>query len=148
MSNKMMKVKSIAVLFITCISLTVAAKDKSYGNATVSEITSIYDGDTFRANIKGYPAIVGKHMSIRINGIDTPELRGKCDKEKQRARKAKQFTVEHLRNAKNITLKNIKRGKYFRLIADVYVDGISLGELLLNNKHAVKYADKTQKKWC
>lgn len=143
-----MKVKFIAILFLTCFSITVSAKDKNYGNATVSEITSIYDGDTFRANIKGYPAIVGKHMAIRINGIDTPELRGKCDKEKQLARKAKQFTVEHLRNAKNITLKNIKRGKYFRLIADVYVDGVSLGELLLNNKHAVKYAGKTKKKWC
>jgi endonuclease YncB( thermonuclease family) len=47
---------------------------------------------------------------------------GKCDKEKQLARKAKQFPVEHLRTAKSITLKNIKRGKYFRLIADVYFD--------------------------
>ena len=26
-------------------------------------------------------AIVGEHTSIRINGIDTPEIRGKCDKE-------------------------------------------------------------------
>ena len=103
------------------------AKEKNYGDVAVLEITSIYDGDTFRANLKGYPAIIGEHMSIRINGIDTPELRGKCDKEKQLARKAKQFTVERLRGATTITLKNIKRGKYFRLIADVYVDGISLG---------------------
>ena len=148
MSINIMKVKFIAVLFITCISITVSAKDKSYGNATVSEITSIYDGDTFRANIKGYPAIVGEHMSIRINGIDTPELRGQCDKEKQLARKAKQFTVEHLRAAKNITLKNIKRGKYFRLIADVYIDGANLGEQLIKHGHAVRYDGGTKKYWC
>jgi micrococcal nuclease len=87
-------------------------------------------------------------MSIRINGIDTPELRGKCAKDKQLARKAKQFTVEHLRAAKSITLKNIKRGKYFRLIADVYIDGISLGDLLIRHEHAVKYIGKTKKQWC
>ena len=148
MSINIMKVKFIAVMFIVSISISATAKDKNYGNATVSEITSIYDGDTFRANIKGYPAIVGEHMSIRINGIDTPELRGKCDKEKQLARLAKQFTVEHLRSAKSISLKNVKRGKYFRLIADVYIDGVSLGELLIKNKHAVKYIGKTKVDWC
>jgi micrococcal nuclease len=108
-------------------------------------VISIYDGDSFRANIKDYPPIVGEHMAIRINGIDTPELRGKCEKEKQLARKAKQFTVKHLRAAKSITLKNIKRGKYFRLIADVYIDGSSLGDLLLQHEHAVKYRGKIQR---
>jgi micrococcal nuclease len=138
------------ILMLTTISLTfdVSAKNKNYGNAKVLDVTSIYDGDTFRANIKGFPAVIGEHMSIRINGIDTPELRGKCETEKQLARKAKQFTVEHLRAAKNITLKNIKRGKYFRLIADVYVDGISLGELLIKYKHAVIYQGKAKKTWC
>jgi micrococcal nuclease len=87
-------------------------------------------------------------MSIRINGIDTPELRGKCDKEKQLARLANQFTVEHLRAAKSITLKNIKRGKYFRLIADVYIDGANLGEQLIKQGHAVKYQGKTKSTWC
>jgi micrococcal nuclease len=143
-----MRVIFIAIMFIVSISISAIAKDKNYGNATVSEITSIYDGDTFRANIKGYPAIVGHHMSIRINGIDTPELRGKCDKEKQLARLAKQFTVKHLRTAKSISLKNVKRGKYFRLIADVYVDGVSLGELLIKNKHAIKYDGGTKVTWC
>ena len=87
-------------------------------------------------------------MSIRINGIDTPELRGKCDKEKQLARLAKQFTVERLRAAKSIVLKNIKRGKYFRLIADVYLDGVNLGGLLIKSKHAVRYKGKTKQTWC
>jgi micrococcal nuclease len=130
--------KSIAFLIAISLSLTfvATAKDKSYGNVTIIEVTSIYDGDTFRANLKGYPAIIGEHMYIRINGIDTPELRGKCDKEKQLARLAKQFTVEHLRAAKSIILKNIKRGKYFRLIADVYIDGVSLGDQLVEQGHA------------
>lgn len=60
-----------------------ALKNIKFENAVVEEVTSIYDGDTFRANIKGYPRIVGYKMSIRIFGIDTPEMRAKCSKEKE-----------------------------------------------------------------
>ena len=41
--------------------------------------------------------IVGEHISVRVLGIDTPELRGKCQTEKEQARKAKQFTASKLR---------------------------------------------------
>jgi micrococcal nuclease len=140
-----MKLIIYTVLLRVTVPFTLNAKGKSYGDVKVLEVTSIYDSDTFRANLKGYPAIVGEHMPIRINGIDTPELRGKCEKEKQLARKVKQFTVENLRAAKSITLKNIKRGMYFRLIADIYIDGISLGELLIKYKHAVIYKGKGKK---
>jgi len=88
-------------------------------------------------------------MSIRVNGIDTPEIRGKCDLEKVLARKAKQQTVFMLRGAKKIELKNIKRGKYFRLVADVYVDDVSLAKILLDSKLAVSYDGGTKvKDWC
>jgi endonuclease YncB( thermonuclease family) len=124
-------------------------KDIQYSNAIVKEVTSIYDGDTFRANIKGYPPIVGHRMAIRVKGIDTPEIRGKCKIEKVLARKAKQQTVLMLRGAKFIELKNISRGKYFRLVADVYVDNVSLAEILINSKLAVKYdGGRKTKDWC
>jgi endonuclease YncB( thermonuclease family) len=139
-----MKFNCLIITILLFTSSHAYAKDKSFGDATVLEITSIYDGDTFRANIKGFPPVIGEHMPIRINGIDTPELRGKCEKEKQLARLAKQFTVERLRAAKSVVLKNIKRGKYFRLIADVYLDGVSLGEQLIKQGHAVKYIGKAK----
>ena len=99
------------LIFILYLICPATERDKIYGNVIVSEITSIYDGDTFRANIKGYPPIIGEKISIRINGIDTPEMRGKSEKEKELARKAKQFTVDKLRNAKTIELRNIKRAQ-------------------------------------
>lgn len=143
----MMK-KILFLLPLIALSDFSQAKKTHYGSATVAEITSIYDGDTFRANIEGFPTIVGEHMSIRVNGIDTPELRGKCEYEKQQARKAKQFTVQQLRGAKKITLKNIQRGKYFRLIADVYVDDVNLAQQLIRYELAVEYHGKTKKNWC
>jgi len=126
----------------------VGINDKTYGSALVESVTSIYDGDTFRVNIKGWPSIVGEHIPIRIMGIDTPELRGKCQAEKSLARQAKQHTVAMLREARKIELRDVKRGKYFRLLATVYVDGKSLGDSLFQKGLAAAYDGGAKKNWC
>jgi len=140
----------IFYLLLTLLVVTHAQslKDIKFDDMSVEKVTSIYDGDTFRANIKGYPKIIGYRIPIRVNGIDTPELRAKCTKEKQLARFAKQITVNLLRNANKIELKNVKRGKYFRIIADVYVDGKLLSDKLLEKGVAVKYSGGTKIDWC
>jgi len=99
----------LAILLIFAMPVMTLA-DITYDSVSIAEVTSIYDGDTFRANIPDYPPIIGQHMGIRINGVDTPEIRGKCEQEKVLARKAKQYTVTKLRSAKTIELRNMKRG--------------------------------------
>ncbi len=139
-------------LLLLVLQLTLCAEsisNKRYGSAVVSEVTSIYDGDTFRVNLKGYPEIIGNRIGIRINGIDTPEMRAQCQKEKRLARRAKQFVVTQLRSAKKIELRNMKRGKYFRIVADVYVDGKDLGTMLIDSALAVSYdGGHKAKDWC
>ena len=142
-----MKYLFLSLLITT--SLTVQAKPKNYGSAVVSEVRSIYDGDTFRATIEGWPPIIGEAVGIRVNGVDTPEMRTKCDQEKLLARKAKKHAVAVLREGKLITLENMHRGKYFRIVADVYVDGKSLAESLIDANLGVPYYGKTKTKdWC
>jgi micrococcal nuclease len=147
-----MKLCNQFILAFTVLSLHALhpanASDDSYGSALVDEVTSIYDGDTFRVTIKDWPTIIGQRIPVRINGIDTPELRGKCQAEKKLARKAKQLTVSILRTANKIELKNIKRGKYFRIVADVLINGENLGGSLLRNNLAVKYKGGTKINWC
>jgi len=140
----------VMILLSTVLSLSAESlSNKNYGSVVVSEVTSIYDGDTFRANIKDYPGLIGYRMGIRINGIDTPEMRGKCLKEKTLAKEAKQFTVAQLREAKKIDLRNMKRGKYFRIVADVYVDDKNLAQMLIDNNLAVVYdGGRKAKDWC
>lgn len=139
----------IKTLTVFLLLLGIVEAKQNYGNTLVDEVTSIYDGDTFRVNIKSYPPIIGQKMSIRLNGVDTPEMRGKCEKEKKLARKAKEFTVTQLRNGKKIELRNIQKGKYFRIVADVYIDNKSLAKELIKNNHAVPYTGGTKiKDWC
>lgn len=142
--------KKIIIIFILIfLSSFLQAKDVNYGSVTVAEVTSIYDGDTLRANISKYPSIIGERIPIRISGIDSPEMKGKCTKEKALAREAKQFTVSKLRDAKVIELRNIQRGKYFRIVADVYVDNDNLADMLIKNNLAVRYNGGTKTKdWC
>ncbi|MFW9874929.1 MAG: thermonuclease family protein [Candidatus Thorarchaeota archaeon] len=136
----------VALLFFS-ISPTLAFSSNAYGEAIVSEVTAIYDGDTFTANIKDYPPIIGERIKIRIKGIDTPELSDRDPKVRALALKAKQYTVRRLRDSKNITLKNIQRGKYFRILADVYVDGSSLGEELIKAGLAKPYSGDKKPSW-
>jgi endonuclease YncB( thermonuclease family) len=43
----------------------------------------------------------------------------------------------------------MKRGKYFRIVAFVYIDGKSLGDELLKHGLAIKYEGKKKvKDWC
>jgi len=117
-------------------------------NLVVSRVVSIYDADTFRVDISGWPPIIGSNMPIRVLGVDAPEIRGKCADEKIKARIAKEVTVNALHNAQIIELRNIKRGKYFRLLADIYLDGKSLASLLISTGHARPYDGGKRAGWC
>lgn len=121
---------------------------KGYSDATVSEVTSIDDAITFHVNIEGYPPIVGERIPVRLLGVDTPEIKGKCESEKVEARVAKQFTVQALRSAKTIELRNMQRGKYFRILANVYVDGKNLADGLIKAGHARSYDGGKRLGWC
>ncbi len=136
----------ISLLFL--LSTTVFASEKHYGDVVISEVGTVYDGDTFYANVKEWPPIVGEHIGVRVNGVDTPEMKGDCPREIALARKAKQFTVTFLRSAKTIQLKRISRDKYFRIDADVYANGKSLADELIKAGLGYEYHGGTKKSWC
>ena len=140
------KIKLLLVASLLTTFQTQAAPQ--YGTVTVSKVISVYDGDTFRVNIDSLPAIVGKNIAIRVNGVDTPEIRGKCQYEKNLALKARDFVRGKLANAKEIKLTNLQRGKYFRVVANVLVDGVSLEQELLDNELAYRYDGGKKLSWC
>ena len=133
--------------FVLIFSFSVQAAPQ-YGTVTVSKVISVYDGDTFRVNIDSLPPIVGKNIPIRVNGVDTPEIRGKCQYEKDLALEARDFVRGKLANAKEIKLTNLQRGKYFRVVANVVVDGVSLENELLDNDLAYEYSGGKKLNWC
>lgn len=119
------------------------------GSVIISQLVGVYDGDSFTVSVAGWPDIIGESIPIRIEGVDTPEIRGKCKVEKEIALRARTFSRDQLTNAKVIELRNMQRGKYFRILADVCLDGVSLGRELIRTGLAVEYQGRGQKRdWC
>jgi len=109
-----------------------------------------YDADTVTFNIPKVHPLLGKKVNIRVSGVDTPEIRTKNKCEKEKARNAKKLVANLFKHAKRIDLENIKRGKYFRIVADVIIDGKSLTYYLIKNGLAYSYdgGKKKNMDWC
>ena len=141
------KIVVLLVSLIFCNALQSYAE--SYGDYQGAIYLKNYDGDTIRFNLPLYPPIAGKDIRVRVNGIDTPEIKGKCKKEKYEAQQARDMVADILKDAEKITLKNMKRGKYFRIAADVIIDGENLADMLIEAGMAIKYdGRKKNHKWC
>lgn len=145
----MENIRHIIVLITISFSifLSLYAGDENYGDTIVKDVIEVYDGDTFKVNLEGYPPIIGDTISIRIAGVDTPEKKGGDAYTKDLARKATLYTARRLRNAKVIKLKNMRRGKYFRIVADVYVDKDNLGKELIRVGLGKEYHGGTKPTW-
>jgi len=116
-------------------------------SVAVTGIVSVYDGDTFRARLDCSTALFCENMPIRVNGVDTPEIRGKCEAEKVLARKAKYFASQALGSGE-VVLHNVERGKYFRLVADVEINGLLLSEMLIEAGLGRRYDGGKRQGWC
>jgi micrococcal nuclease len=104
-------------------------------------VIKVYDADTITIASKlPYNESPVYRLSVRLNGIDTPEMKGKGveEEEKVAAKLARDF-VSNLALNKYVRLENIESEKYGRILADVYIGDIHLNGLLLKERYAVKY---------
>lgn len=90
---------------------------------------SCYDGDTCTFTITDVHPLLGQRISVRIDGIDAPEIRGRCQAEKAAAYRVRDFVRDLLANAETI--------------------GRDVSELLLQEGLAVPYDGGTKEAdWC
>lgn len=130
----------------------IASRAIAYGEFKDVKYVRNYDADTITFNISNVHPLIGNKMPIRVGGIDAPEIRGKCLEETELAYTGKAFVNKLLSEAPSINLVNIRRGKYFRIIADVKIDygtrEIDLAETLIHRGLAVKYCGGAKIDWC
>mmetsp|Transcript_24724 Transcript_24724/g.78189 ORF Transcript_24724/g.78189 Transcript_24724/m.78189 type:complete len:266 (-) Transcript_24724:482-1279(-) len=120
-----------------------------YGDLGLVQFHSCYDGDTCTFSVPGAHPLIGDHVRVRITGVDAPEMKGTCAEERGLAERAQRFTAQILARAQEIKLVCSKRDKYFRVLSEVVADGESVGDLLLQGKHAVAYTGRGAKfSWC
>lgn len=114
-----------------------------------AEVVAVVDGDTFRAKALVWPD-VAVAVSVRLRGVDTPELRGRCKREKARARKARDFVRGLLPAGTRVLLSEVARDKYAgRVDARVTLaDGRDLAKLLLERGLGRAYDGGRRAGWC
>lgn len=103
------------------------------------KVIKVYDGDTITVASKlpfGDSPIY--RFSVRLRSIDSPEIRGKSERECDLAIKARD-ALHNLIFGKIIELRNNGKEKYGRLLADLYYNDIHINKWMVENGYAVKY---------
>lgn len=104
-------------------------------------VRSIYDGDTIRVDIDLGFGVIFSDQSIRLLGVDTPELRGE---QRLQGLASRNFVIERIPVGSHITIKTIKdrKEKFGRYLATIYYgeEQKNLNEELIQSGMAEPYA--------
>lgn len=123
-----------------------AAKDTIDGPLR-AQVVSVYDGDTFTAKVRIWFE-TEVTTSVRVLGIDTPEIRGKCDAEKALAIAAREALVRLLAGG-SVILRDLSEDKYGgRIDARVIAAGVDVAQRMVELGHARPYDGGKREGWC
>ena len=113
-----------------------------------AQVLRVVDGDTLVVRARVWPGHQVETL-VRLTGIDAPELKAGCEKERNLAYQARSFLEQHAAG-EVVWLSDIRFGKYAgRVLARVTVDsGADLGTRLLAVGLARSYAGGTRLSWC
>ncbi len=103
------------------------------------KVIKVYDGDTITiASLLPNTTEPIYRFSVRLNGIDTPEIRGKTIAEKELAIYVRDALYEKI-YGKMVELRNVEKEKYGRVLAEIYLDGENINQWLVEQNFAVAY---------
>ena len=110
-------------------------------------VVSVYDGDTITVDAHPWPNMIIR-TRVRPPNVDTPEIRGRCEEEKELAIKARDFVRSVV--GETVTLVGVEIDKYggrvdARIITE---DGEDLERLLLENGLGRPYDGGRRSGWC
>jgi endonuclease YncB( thermonuclease family) len=110
---------------------------------TGGRVIKVYDGDTITiaTYVHGLPDLY--RFSVRLNGIDCPEMKTKNESEKAVAKMAQQRLSDAILG-RDIDLREVQLEKYGRLLAEVWCDGVSMNDMLVTERLAVAYDGGTK----
>ena len=118
------------------IVLLVLFSSSSFAYDLKASVVRVVDGDTIIVNIHEWPKEIGEDMRVRLANIDAPEMKGECI---DKASESKRFLG--FIQGKEVMLKNVNKGKYFRLVAEVWYGGVDMGELMVDMGYVVRYGE-------
>ncbi len=137
----------VPVLILLLFTILAHPSTAASISRTMAQVISVYDGDTFKVEAMVWPGFIWKG-NIRVEGVDTPEIKGKCNQERKLAIMARDFVREKI--GKTVMLENVKSGKYAgRVVATVLLeDGSNLANTLIDAGLGRPYNGGKRRSWC
>lgn len=113
-----------------------------------ASLVRVIDGDTVEADVHVWPGHTVR-VSVRLRGIDAPELRSRCEAEKLAALDARD-TLAGLLASGAFHVRNVDGDKFFgRVVADIETpEGDGIVERLLEVGLVRPYDGKARASWC
>lgn len=111
------------------------------GKEFFAKCIKVYDGDTITLAFKPFDNVSKIYKyNVRLNGIDTPEIKSNNADEKKIAIEIRDMLRENILN-KMVYIKCGTFDKYGRLLGDIFSEDkkIYFNELLVKNHYAYKY---------
>jgi endonuclease YncB( thermonuclease family) len=123
-----------------------AARDQISGPVSAT-VVRVIDGDTFVAEAHVWPGEIVR-VSVRIRGIDAPELHSRCPRERLAAAEARDALAALLEPGP-VRITNIGGGKYYgRVLADVETNEGEVAPALLSRALVRLYSGGHRQSYC
>jgi len=107
----------------------------SDSDPTVSKIIEVTHGDKLIVDIAEPHELAGSNIKVSLKDIDTPDATRSCPKQMELGEKVRDFVEQKLENASSVKLTNYRKTNT-KIIAQVIVDGVDLGEELVSKGYA------------
>ncbi len=138
--------RHLTIALIVALAPAAAAAAEIIPGPINARVVSVYDGDTLTVDAEPWPGLTAR-TKVRLAGVDTPEIRGKCQAEKDLAIRARDFVRATV--GARVQLTDVRPGKYAgRVIADVWVNGRKLSDILIAEGLGRPYHGGRREGWC
>ena len=119
-------IRSLALAVLCLLLLTTAAEARCYD----AHVNSVYDGDTFRADVDLGFSLTLANQRVRILEIDAPEIRPLATRTE--AERVRDILIERIGDRTVVICTEAREFDSFgRILAYVFLDGVDIGRWLL-----------------
>ena len=146
-----MTVRVVRLMLGALLSFTLFGEAKSaeiLRGPLAARIVRIIDGDTLIVKVRIW-LDQEVETRVRLSGIDTPEIHGRCPEEKRMAQRARAF-VEQIAGSDEVFLHDVQYGKFARRVVARVSSARSLNfaSTLVRSGLARPYDGKKRMSWC
>jgi endonuclease YncB( thermonuclease family) len=111
--------------------------ETSASDPSISKVIEVIHGDKLIFNIAEPHELAGSNINVILKDIDAPDATKSCPEQMELGIEVRDYVAQKLEKASSIKLTNLRKTNT-KIIAQVIVDGVDLGDELVSKGYASK----------